>query len=402
MPTIINENRMQNLAFAHEKKLKSPVMRLIDSTPTFVTYYSIDNTESTADDGYVDVHAYIGSRSPIRFNKIEEFPIYGIEPIVLNLSETDQGLDGSYEGEAIILPNTIKPNHNDYFKIPILHGSYVFRITDFTYDTMMADNYYRISFKIEYIDDEMYTEIDRQVLTENHCILEKIGTDEKCIIENKELTELAQINQMYYKIKAYYKGLFYNERHNVFLGPKDINYTYYDPLQTEFINKHSLFNEKNDYQVISLTDQMPDPLRDYKYNKSVYRLMELRDLKLLQNFKYVERPGVTVHESSFYRWRDNTILILDACTIPKTDSPQVFSDEFVTSVKMNGYPQDKHAILLQKFLRKEKILLKDIPLDLADELLYLNNSFEIFMITPLIMYVIKETIKDNIKKEVRP
>lgn len=398
MPTIINENRMQQNVFLHEQRLKSPVMRMIDSTPTFVTYYSIDNNESTADDGYVDVHAYIGSRSPIRFNKIENFPIYGIEQIVINLQDTDQGLDGSYEGEAIILPNTIKPNHNDYFKIPILHGAYVFRITDFNYDTIMPDNYYRVSFKLEYNDDDMYDEIDRQVISDNQCILDKIGTDEKCIIENKELTQIGEVQQMYYKLMSYYKGLFYNKRHNVFLGPKDLNFTYYDPLQTYFINKHGLFNNKNDYQVLSLTDQMNDPLRDYKYNKSVYRLMELRDLKLLNNFKYVERPGVTVHESSFYRWRDNTILILDACTVPKTDSPQVFSDEFIESVKVNGFPDSDHARLLQKFLRKEKIEIKDIPLDLADQLLYMNMTFEVFMITPLIMYVIRETINENLKK----
>ena len=134
MAVIINEQQAveQNI-FLHEQRLKKPTVRMLDSTPTFVTYYSIDNGETTADDGYKDVHAYIGSRSPIRFNKINNFPIYNIDQIVLQLQDNDQGLDSSYEGEATIVAGTIKPNHNDYFKIPTLHGYFLFRVTDFAY-----------------------------------------------------------------------------------------------------------------------------------------------------------------------------------------------------------------------------------------------------------------------------
>jgi hypothetical protein len=398
LAVIINEQQAveQNI-FLHEQRLKKPTVRMLDSTPTFVTYYSIDNGETTADDGYKDVHAYIGSRSPIRFNKINNFPIYNIDQIVLQLQDNDQGLDSSYEGEATIVAGTIKPNHNDYFKIPTLHGYFLFRVTDFAYDTLLPDNYYKIMYKLEYNDIDMYNSIDDQVLVDNQCILENIGTDEKCIIESAELTDIAEIENMYRRMCVFYKGLFYNERHNVFLGPKDANYFYYDPLQAVFVNKHSLFNSRNDYKVLILTDQYADNLREYKYNRSVYRLMEERNLKLLNNFKYMERPGITLTESSFYRWRDRRVLVLDNQTVPRNDSPQVFSNEFIASVKNNGFPDSDHAKLLQKFLRKEEIRIKDIPLTLGDDLLYMNNSLEVFLITPLVLYAIRESLKE-IKK----
>ena len=66
--------------------------------------------------------------------------------------------------------------------------------------------------------------------------------------------------------------MFYNERYNDFLCPLD-NYRYlYDPLQTYFINVNGLFNEKRELTTIVLTDQFEDPLRKYKYSKSIYIL----------------------------------------------------------------------------------------------------------------------------------
>ena len=53
-----------------------------------------------------------------------------------------------------------------------------------------------------------------------------------------------------------------------------------------------------------LTDEFEDPKRKLKYNKSIYKYLELRDSKLLSQFKYTLRPGITLHESSFYRWYD--------------------------------------------------------------------------------------------------
>ena len=153
MAFIIDEKRMVDEAvFIHEKNLKSPVSRFIETTPTFVTYYHVNPDVTTTDGGFVDVASIIGYRSPIRFNKIDSFPLYGIEQIVLQLQDTDQGLDTSYEGEAVIVPGSIKPVANDFFIIPYLKEPYMFRVTEIMYDTIMSDNFYKIGFKLEYLD----------------------------------------------------------------------------------------------------------------------------------------------------------------------------------------------------------------------------------------------------------
>jgi hypothetical protein len=397
MAYFVNEQKMvEDSTFQFENRIKSPTARFLDTTPTFTTYYHIVNDKTTVDEGFKDVASIVGHRSPIRFDKIEDFPIYGLEQIVLQLQEEDQGLDSSYESEAVILPRTIQPVPNDFFIIPILKDLYMFRVTNIHYDTVMPDNFYKIEFKLEYIDSVKMEELEKQTTSENVCVLENIGTESSCIIEKGAFKKIQQIEVMYREIVEFYKAMFYNDRHNVFLCETENGRFLYDPLQTEFINKHRLFSDKNNLETLILTDEYEDPKRKYKYAKSVYRFIELCDMKLLTTFPYAIRPGTTLHESSFYRWHDKKIDVLDILTIMGDDNPRIFSEEYKTSIEMNFEVESEYARLIQKFVRSEKLTVKDIPLNLDTELIYLNKSLEVFFFTPIIMYIIKEIIKKEL------
>jgi hypothetical protein len=119
-------------------------------------------------------------------------------------------------------------------------------------------------------------------------------------------------------------------------------------------------------------------------------------MKLLTTFPYAIRPGTTLHESSFYRWHDKKIDVLDILTIMGDDNPRIFSEEYKTSIEMNFEVESEYARLIQKFVRSEKLTVKDIPLNLDTELIYLNKSLEVFFFTPIIMYIIKEIIKKEL------
>lgn len=398
MAIFINEQQMvDNNIFRYEEKIKSPTSRFLDTTPTFTTYYHINNEDTTADAGFKDVASIIGHRSPIRFNKIEKFPIYGLDQIVLQMQEDDAGLDSTYEGEAVILPSTVKPVHNDFFIIPILKDAYVFRVTDIQYDNVMPDNFYKISFKLEYIDEQKIHEIEEQKVEDYVCVLENIGTESNCILEKSCFIKIQEIEKMYHELIEFYTAMFYDKRHNVFLGDIEMGRKLYDPLQAEFINRHKLFNEKNNLETLILTDEYDDPKRKLKYSKSVYKYMELRDYKLLNQFKYTIRPGITISESSFHRWHSKNVYVLDIPDVLPSDAYHIFSSDYVASIEMNAEPQSEYANLIQRFVRNEDLKLKDISLTLDTELLYLNNSLEVFFFTPIIMYIIREIIKKEIQ-----
>lgn len=401
MAYIINEQKMvEDTTFQFENRFKSPTARFIDTTPVFVTYYHVDIDNTTVDEGFMDVASVIGHRSPIRFNKIENFPLYGMDQIVLNIAEDDQGLDTTWDGDGIVLPKTIKPVPNDFFVIPTLKDYYIFRVTNIQYDTVMPDNYYKIEFKLEYIDSTKLEEIEKQVLEEHICVLENIGTETNCIIEKSSYQKIKEIEKMYAEIKDLYMAMFYNDRHNVFLCEIEDGKLLYDPLQTYFVNIHKLFNSKNDLSTLILTDQYDDPKRKYKYAKSVYRFLETRDMKLLSMFKYTTRPGTSIRESSFRKWHDRNIEVLDTPMVIPDESNSIFSRDYMEAIKLNAPIESEYASLIQRYLRSEKLTIKDISMELDTELIYLNNSIEVFFFTPFIMYIIRDIIEKELHIEI--
>lgn len=397
MAILVNEKQMMvGNVFQYEDKLKSPVARFLDTTPTFVTYYHINADETTTDEGYKDVASIIGNRSPIKFKKIDDFPLYGMDQVVLQLQDQDQGLDSEFSGDGIILPNTIKPLENDFFIIPYLKDAYIFRITEIGYDNIMPDNFYKISYQLEYIDQDRIDMLENQSNESYICKLDNIGTENKCIIETQMMNKIQTIENMYNDMASTYMTLFYNERYNCLLGDLGLGQKIYDPFQTEFVNKHGLFNIKNNLKTVLFTNQIEDKMHKLKYEKSVYRFIERRDYNRVNNFKFVYSQGSTYHESSFARWADDSIQILDIVSPVPENSSDIFSDEFVMSIKTNGFTKSKHAELIQKFMRDKNISINDIPLDLNEELFDLNNDLEVFFIIPLIMYIIQFVINNTL------
>jgi hypothetical protein len=343
------------------------------------------------DDGYLDTLSTIGAMSSIRYNKISSFPLYGFDQVVISIQNDTQGIDGEYQGDAIIVPRTIKPLQNDRFVVPTLKEPFIFKVTDVQYDAAVADNFYKISFILEANDDEKLQELNDMVMSSNTCIPENIGTDLNCIIEDGALSAISNVNNMYKEMAKIYFDVYYNDRHNCMLGEFGTNQYLYDPLQTAFINKHSLFNEKRNLVTILLTDQFNDPKRRLKYEKSVYRFIENPDKNRMDNFKFITFPGVNKEESSFFRYADRTVYIAyipsykDACGQIDT-----FSNEFVTAVKLNAPQDNKWRNLIQRYIRCEDIKIDDVPLDLTEELLDLNANLEIFIMTPLVLYILKQ------------
>lgn len=402
---IINEESMINQnVLAYEDRLHSPMARFIDKTPSYVTYYHIDTEGSTVDEGYQNIASYIGNRSPLRFNKIERFPLYGIEDIVLQLEEEDQGLDTAYEGDAVIVPNTIKPLPDDYFIIPYIKKPMLFRVTNISFDTIAENNFYKINFKLEHIDSTKIQDIEKQVDEKYTCILQNIGTENNCIIQTGFKEKLDAVDKLYDDIADTFVTLFYNDRHNSILGEIGPNMKLFDPLQAQFINKYSLFNKKNNFKTIILTDQFTDSKRKIKYENSIYRLIETRDMKRLSRFPYRIYPAVTQEESSFSRWDDISVYIMD---VPITYGGQsnydidkcIISEEFCKEIEINGPTKSSYGILIKKWIRGEELHVEDIDLSLGEEILHANASIEIFFFTPIILYIIKKIVESDMRVE---
>lgn len=401
MPLIINEEKMleENL-FKYEDRVKSSLVRYSDKTFTPVEYYHINNNQTTVDAGWNDVEEILGERSPIRFQVIHNFPLYISDAINPDLSESEIGLDSTYEGEATILPGTLVPLQNDYFIIKQLHDSYVFRITEVQGDAIMPDNYYKINFMLEYVDKEKQDELDKQTTDKFTCIIENIGTEDRCIIEDDYCDDVRKINTMYNEMLNNYITFFYSSKYNSLLGDLDGDRKIFDPLQREFIQKHQLFIMDNQIDNLVLTEQFRDPKRKIKYENSIYRFIETRDLDKLSKFPYYTFLGMNNKQTSFARWHDTSVYILDINSTMDPETPTLLSQDSENVIRMNYPTNSKYLQFISNYVHRDNLSLQEIDLTLGDELLVLQDSnLEVFFFTPIIMYIIRDIVSSFMKRK---
>ena len=377
-----------------DDKISGPTSRFLDRSPVFVTYYHINPDESTQDGGFKDIEDYLSDRSPLKFQRITNFPLYDVNPIVLQLNDNEQGLDSEFQDEVVILPHTLRPLQNDFFIIPSLKEKYIFRVVDVQYDNIRPDGFYKITYRFEYYTDEKYEHLENQVHDKFSCILGNIGTENACLIEEESKELIDKIDAMYSDMADTFYKVFYSERYNCFLAQLPNGHKLFDPLMSVFFNSHNLLNKKEKLTTLILSEEFVDNRRKLKYERSIYRLFERRDKKYLNEITYTTFPGMNKQDSSFYRWHDQSINVVDICYRGGKGDHVILPDEVVNIFKLNAPTESKYVELMQKFIRKEKIDIKDIPLTLNEELMYLDANEEVFFFTPILLYIIKTLVNE--------
>lgn len=390
----INEEKMiEQHAQMYEERVHSPVRRFTDKTFTPCRYWHINGDKTTLDRGWKSSSGVVGKTSSIRYNLIDNLPLCGIETILPQIQSGEAGLDTSYEGEAVTMDGTIRPYENDFFMITYLKSPWIFRVTSVEYDNLVSSSIFKIQFTLEYIDATKVDELMKQTVKEYVCIIENIGTDERCIIEKSEINKIDKINVMYDQIKDTYINFYYNERYNCFLADFENGFKLYDPFHDEFISRHRLLTHKSQIDGIVLTDQFKDSRREIKYQRTIYRCVELKRIEYLNTFGFNVFDGITNPQTAFCRWRDRSVSILDVPLHGQPHTHTILSDEFVDAVKLNGPVSTIHADLIKRYLRGDELVLSDIDLSLHDDILDMYDAnLEVFFIAPIIMYIIRQII----------
>lgn len=388
MAYLLDEKKFVNdNAFLYEDRLNSQYTRFLEKSPTFTTYFHISNIESMVDNGFQNVEKTLGPNSPLRFKEIKDFPIYGIDQIVLDLSDEEQGLDTSYEGEAVILPNTIDPLPNDYFAINHLGRNYLFVVTTVAYDTIKSNNYYRIGFSIKSTDGTHRDAIETQVNEAFNCILGNIGTDEKCLIQSDELDKLLSLNSVYTDIAEQYKLMFFNDKYNCFMLDMNEGTKIYDKYLAHFINSFELFNQKNKLDTVYLTNEDKDRMFMKEYHDSFYRIVEKQHKAGIKPSTY-DLDNIYDFSSIFNHYRDRTVrsvkmgrlgsLYVDETLVSKIQVPENLELENVLD------------LTIIKYFNNQLITVYDLNLNLMNEYYdYMDYNMKTFTMVPVLLYILR-------------
>lgn len=276
--------------FKYEGKLNSQYTRVLNTKPTYTTFFHINNVLSTTDSGYQNIERFIGEDSPLRFYEVKDFPIYGLERVAFELDQREEGVNIAYESEGIILPGTLQPLVDDFFIVNSIKQPYLFKVTSIKYDTIKSNNFYGISFTLYSTDESYIDAIYKQVTERFTCNINNIGTEEKCIIRDDVNTIVEKTEVFIKRLMEDYKTIFYKGTYNSFMFNEVIEmveFPFYDRLVNGFINTSNLYNYKlNDPVTIYLSNEDDDHTYFLEYDNSIFKALERKDIKNLED-KYL-------------------------------------------------------------------------------------------------------------------
>jgi len=386
----------------------------LQGAPTFVTYYSINLEGSTQDQGLNNVMEVVGGESPVKYNKIEDFPIYldGDMQFITNLEE-DAGFDSDSEGSGIILPGTIVPQNDDLLVFEVMEKKYVYRVSNVEYSNTSMRKFYKITFFVSPFDIE--TLETRQVKDEYSVIYNNIGTESDPVIPKKEFTFLDDIDKVIDYLSERYIRFYYDKKINAFIYNYDkmnmIIHEYYkdngiyDPKLALFIKRNNLFiNKKTFLKNIYIECLLKD--RDLDYEKSIYSLLETLDT---EEFKYPYFYFIPINESIFMLMQDkfhelvhNPFDMYGNC--PQLPNCKLKSGRF-TSVDLIKYVEDT-KLLIDDLPTNEQILIiylrcrkyeeqnniTDYLEDIVDlsKKIRIEKDFYTYIQIPCVIYILKE------------
>ena len=216
--------------------------KYLNLTPTFVTYYSLNQIMSRTDTGTGSVASEYGYNSPLRFNKIKGFPVYNLPVLSPDISYDETGISIDIDlSDITILPKTIKPTVPEFMivDIPASDLKALFRVNNFRYNTIQSNDYVTLSLDLKEIGPNVNEKIDSLVVKTFVTVFDNIGTEDSCFIEEENISTINSLVDTINNITELYRDLYWDRKignyvlHNQLEPAKVI----YDPYLNRFIDE---------------------------------------------------------------------------------------------------------------------------------------------------------------------
>lgn len=272
MAKFIKEKELINNYVNDYLNTTSELSKYIQGSPTFVTYYNKNLLASTQDMGLKAVHEIIGAESPIRYNKINNFPLYNLSELPVQIdTDEETGTSTSIEGEAVILPDCgITPLIDDIFIISYDTRKLTFRVVDVQISDISSKCLYKISY--------VFTRANLSILEQNQISKEfettydNIGKSNAAVVLEKSSAKyIESLTELKNELIDNYTRLFYNGDLNTFVVNQG-GRLLYDNYLMEFIKRHDIFlNKKTFMRNICIEPLLPMTQNDYyNYGRTIF------------------------------------------------------------------------------------------------------------------------------------
>lgn len=389
---------IESLVKATESKINNPYYKFSDKKPTEVVYYKQNKEKSTLDPASGTNYQHVGDYSPIKFNKINGFVLYGLGRIELNYEVGEYGLEASeISGDAVILPNTIIPSQGDYFSVPYIKEDVLFKVNLITPDTLdNGANFYKIEYKLELVNQT--AKIEEQVVATYNFVASNVGTDFNCFITEENTELISQLSSILEEQTSLYQ-LFFDNSVQTFV------YTYngckmYDPYMIEFLIRTKIMSYSKEYFFIAHATVM-DKMFPYHYTKTFFNTLENPeefDLNTIKNLAV----GIKIEDinSLFYTRIEDYYKIEYFPKFVNITRFGIFDNDVLSRIESGEYyieGDDKYIYNIWiAYFNNDTSYLNDNMISIIKNFDYQDNR-ECFYLVPINMYIISKYIESLMK-----
>lgn len=413
---------VDNQMYKYDKFLHSRINKYTGSGRTLVTYYNLNDRNTTDSLGMGTHYQILGPDSPLRFDRIENMIIIGFSPLSPQngTASTTQVRDYQLEGDGFIIPGTVMPKENDFFIVNHLNMNHLFRVTEVIQDGLNTDGSYQIKYSLYSTQPKDIDNLNHQVIGDYVMDLQTIGGEDLTpVIGKRDYEYRSRLIQMVDDMIDNYIANYYDHTHNCFISNLN-GRRIFDVCGNMFMAKNGVMIRDNANGNIVLNEnKIRNNNLNFWYERSVYKWIE-RDapIRYLDTFKFRTMSAFTFPDSSFANYGDDVEIMIPGdpwCQRPDCEyyfSNEIYQildseqdirtcnecdcrcckcrDKCIRSYKLKRYD---YVSLIHDFIHGKLTSIKDLSLYTGDQLFDNSMSWEVFLWTPMIIYIIKHTLK---------
>lgn len=419
------QSLVDNQMYKYDMFLHSRVTKYTDSGRTLVTYYNINDHDTSTSLGMDTVYQILGNDSPLRFDKIENMILIGFTPMNPEdvQASTTNVRNYNLQGEAYIIPGTIMPKENDFFIVNHIRMNHIFRVTQVSQDGLNTDGSYKISYALFSTNPAEIQFVEKQTIGKYVMDLQTIGGEDLTPVIGKEDYQLrSRLIRMVDDMIENYISRFYDKTHNCFILHLN-GQSLFDLCGNYFMYRNAVMIKDNATGNIVLNpDKCHEKQLESYYQASPYKWIE-RDapLRYLEQFKYHTIKATEYPDSTFRMYgTDVDVMLWNPSWCPKAEAYKYFPDRVyeilyneqdIRTCEMGkcfhcercGTCYSRHLYLkrydyislLHDFIHGKLTRIDQLSLYTGDQLFDNADSKEIYLWTPIIIYIIKYILKSK-------
>ena len=179
-------------------------VRRMESKPIFCRYYNISNADSTGSKGMGQVYDWLSPDSPVRYNRINNTPLYAFKEFNRETRKTDiKGITIELDNESLILPG-FYPQVGDLLVISLPGAKeLMFRVTRADANTILQEPHHHITYTYYAVSDkdpDKFTQLEKQTVGNYDFVMGNVGDNKATIIDIGTVAYIRKLVATYARI----------------------------------------------------------------------------------------------------------------------------------------------------------------------------------------------------------